>query len=280
MALCISLINMKGGVGKTTLATQLAWHATRTLDKRVLLIDLDPQANASQSLMTPQKYVAHLNGNKPTIVDLFEEFTPTGHARGAPTPLDPTTLICTVARYEDGSHLDVLPSRLELSWTLRNPAGKENLLARFVSTIGQEYDLIVIDCAPTDSMLTDAAYMCSRHILVPMKAEFLATIGFPLLKRSLDAFKIRNTGSAIDICGLVLNDYNPTKREYRLAQNDIKKVSKAYGWHMFTNNIPHSDSYFRASRDGKSIDVVKGAHKTTKDMFVDFATELFGRIGL
>ena len=52
MAVCISMINMKGGVGKTTLATQIAWYATRSLDKKVLLVDLDPQANASQSVMS------------------------------------------------------------------------------------------------------------------------------------------------------------------------------------------------------------------------------------
>jgi len=54
MAVCVSLINMKGGVGKTTLASQIAWHAVIARDKKVLLIDLDPQANASQSVMSPR----------------------------------------------------------------------------------------------------------------------------------------------------------------------------------------------------------------------------------
>jgi len=56
MAVCVSMINMKGGVGKTTLASQIAWYATERLDKKVLLIDLDPQANASQSVMSPQTW--------------------------------------------------------------------------------------------------------------------------------------------------------------------------------------------------------------------------------
>lgn len=278
MAICVSLINMKGGVGKTTLASQLAWYATRHENKRVLLIDLDPQANASQSIMSPRKYVDHLDADRPTIVNLFEEFTPSGLTRGAPMPLDAAALIHRRAKYNDGSYLDVLPSRLELSWTLRNSSGKENLLARFVAKVQQNYDLIVIDCAPTDSMLTDAAYLCSRYILVPIKAEFLASIGFPLLKRSLEAFKIRNQDHTIEICGLVFNDYYRNKREYTLAREDIERKAKTYGWHIFENDIPHSDSYYRSARDGMPIDSTKGAHSTVKDDFDAFATEFFGRI--
>lgn len=67
MAICVSLINMKGGVGKTTLASQIAWHAVRQLDKRVLLIDLDPQANASQSIMSPKTWVEYLDKGGLTI---------------------------------------------------------------------------------------------------------------------------------------------------------------------------------------------------------------------
>jgi len=280
MAICVSLINMKGGVGKTTLASQLAWHATRQNNKRVLLIDLDPQANASQSIMTPAKYVEHLDADRPTIVNLFEEFTPSGLTRGSPTALDAKALIHRRVKYSEGGVLDVLPSRLELSWTLRNSSGKENLLARFVAKVQENYDLIVIDCAPTDSMLTDAAYLCSRYILVPIKAEFLAAIGFPLLKRSLEAFKIRHEDHLIEICGLVFNDYYRNRREYTLAREDIEHKAQAFGWHIFSNDIPHSDSYFRSAREGMPIDATKGAHTTVKDDFDAFATEFCDRIKL
>ena len=192
MAVCVSLINMKGGVGKTTLASQIAWHATLQNDKKVLLIDLDPQANASQSVMSPQKWVKYLDAGGLTVADIFEQFTPTGTASGAPTALNPSTAIYKRVEYSDGSLLHIVPSRLELSWTLRNPTGKETLLARFVSKVEANYDLIVIDCSPTDSILTDAAYHCSRYVLVPIRAEFLASIGFPLLNRSLAAFRMRH----------------------------------------------------------------------------------------
>ncbi len=93
MSVSVSMINMKGGVGKTTIATQLAWYATRYLNKKVLLIDLDPQANASQSVMSPQRYVQYLNKGGLTVVDIFEEFTPTGPASG-----------CCQGRYANRQH--------------------------------------------------------------------------------------------------------------------------------------------------------------------------------
>ena len=121
MALCVSLINMKGGVGKTTIATQLAWDAVRRLNKKVLVIDLDPQSDASQSIMSPQTYVDYLNGRGLTVVDLFEQFTPTGTATGSPTALKVDDVVYRRVKYKDGSLLHLVPSRLELSWTYGIP---------------------------------------------------------------------------------------------------------------------------------------------------------------
>jgi chromosome partitioning protein len=282
MAVCVSMINMKGGVGKTTLATQLAWYATMQRDMKVLVIDLDPQANASQSLMSPQTYVTYLDEGGLTVADIFEQFTPTSRSAGSPTKLEPSKVIHRRVNYTDGSLLHLVPSRLELSWTLRNPTGKETLLPRFVAKIQDKYDLIVIDCSPTDSILTDAAYHCSRYILVPIRAEFLASIGFPLLNRSIQAFKIRHEDKVLDICGLVFNDYvrGNQKRENELARKDVEQKAKEYSWYVFKNDIPHSDSYYRAARDGMPIDNTKGTHDKVKTEFAAFADEFFERIGL
>jgi len=282
MAICVSLINMKGGVGKTTLASQIAWHAVRQLDKRVLLIDLDPQANASQSIMSPKTWVEYLDKGGLTIADIFEQFTPTGTTSGSPKKLDPLEAIFHRVNYEDGSFLHLVPSRLELSWTLRNPHDKDTLLPRFVAKVEKEYDLIILDCSPTDSILTDAAYHCSRYILVPIRAEFLASIGFPLLNRSIEAFKMRHEDKVIEVCGLVFNDFvrGNEKREHKLARQDVEDKATQYGWYIFRNDIPHSDSYFRAARDGMPIDRAKGTHEQVKDEFASFAAELFERIGL
>jgi chromosome partitioning protein len=282
MAICVSLINMKGGVGKTTLASQIAWHAVRQLDKKVLLIDLDPQANASQSIMSPRTWVEYLDNGGLTVADIFEQFTPTGTASGSPKKLDPLKVISKRVDYDDGSLLHIVPSRLELSWTLRNPHDKDTLLPRFVAKIEHRYDLIILDCSPTDSILTDAAYHCSRYILVPIRAEFLASIGFPLLNRSIEAFKMRHEDKVIEVCGLVFNDFirGNEKREHKLARKNVNDKATEYGWYIFKNDIPHSDSYFRAARDGMPIDRAKGTHEKVKDEFASFATEFFERIGL
>lgn len=282
MAVCVSMINMKGGVGKTTLASQIAWYATRQLNKKVLLVDLDPQANASQSVMSPKTYVDYLNGEGLTVADIFEEFTPTGTASGSPKKLDPQGVIYNRVEYDDDSLLHLVPSRLELSWTLRNPTGKETLLARFIAKVEERYDLIIIDCSPTDSILTDAAYHCTRYILVPIRAEFLASIGFPLLERSIKAFKIRHEDKVIEVCGLVFNDFdrNDGRRENRVAREDVCAKAAQYEWYVFENDIPHSDSYFRAARDGMPIENTKGAHEQVKSEFAAFANEFFPRVGL
>lgn len=282
MAVCVSMINMKGGVGKTTIASQIAWHAVLHLDKKVLLIDLDPQANASQSVMSPQEYVRYLNAGGLTVHDIFEQFASTGSAPGNPTALDPSKAIHSRVEYRDGSLLHIVPSRLELSRTLRNPDDKETLLRRFVANIAGRYDLIIIDCSPTDSMLTDAAYYCSKYILVPIRAEFLASIGFPLLNRSIEAFRIRHDDNLPEVCGLVFNDFvrGNVKSENKSARADVVEQANKYGWRVFRNDIPHSDSYFKAAREGLAISRTKGTHKKVKAEFGAFATEFFGRIGL
>ena len=282
MAVCVSLINMKGGVGKTTLASQIAWYAVMQMNKKVLLIDLDPQSNASQSVMSPQTWVTYLDEGGLTVANIFEQFTPAGTASGSPKKLDYSKVIFNRIEYTDGSLLHIVPSRLELSWTLRNPTGKEDLLARFVAKVEMNYDLILIDCSPTDSILTDAAYHCSRYILVPIRAEFLASIGFPLLNRSIKAFQMRHEDREIEVCGLVFNDFvrGNEKREHKLARKDVRDKAIEYQWDVFKNDIPHSDSYFRTAREGMPIEHTKGTHKKVIVEFKAFADEFFGKIGL
>jgi hypothetical protein len=87
MATVVSMINMKGGVGKTTLAIQLA-HIADQVNLRTLAIDLDPQSNLSQALMGPRAYIEHLALDKPTVVQIFDEYVPTSSRSGSPRVLN------------------------------------------------------------------------------------------------------------------------------------------------------------------------------------------------
>jgi chromosome partitioning protein len=97
-----------------------------------------------------------------------------------------------------------VPSRLELAFTVRNPAQKEMLLAKFVAKIESNYDLILIDCPPTELFLTTAAYLASDYILVPVKPEYLSTMGLPLLVNSLDEFHKHYVDHKAELSGIVL----------------------------------------------------------------------------
>ena len=85
VAVTVSLINMKGGVGKTTIASQLAHAADR--DMKVLAVDLDPQSNLRQSIMGIQAYVKHPKDNRPTIAQIFEEYIPAEGDYGSARPI-------------------------------------------------------------------------------------------------------------------------------------------------------------------------------------------------
>ena len=76
MATTVSLINMKGGVGKTTLAFNLAWYCAWQANMKVLAVDLDPQSNLSQYLMGAKDYLTYMDAQRPTIVEVFEQFSP------------------------------------------------------------------------------------------------------------------------------------------------------------------------------------------------------------
>lgn len=276
MSISVSFINMKGGVGKTTLATQVA-HAADKAGFKTLAVDLDPQSNLSQSLMTPKKYVKHLKDKKPTIAQIFDNYIPSSEDYESPRLLDVHDVIVKNAGYWYSSSLDLIPSRLELSRILKNPTGKERRLAKALSKISSEYNLIIIDCAPTESILTEAAYFASRYILVPVKPEFMATIGLPLLSRSIEEFKLENEDHELDLCGVVFNHSSSytSGPEGRQSIEEVTEEAKKRGWKVFDTHIHYSASYPKSAREGTPIgstsyvrwEVTQGFRKFEKEFY-------------
>lgn len=281
MANVVSLINMKGGVGKTTLAAQLA-HAADSRNIRTLAVDLDPQSNLSQSLLTPEKYVKHLRDKKPTIVQLFEQYFPPTSEYSSPRPAEIQDVILKKSGYWIKARLDLIPSRLELSHTLKNPTGKERRLARALAKVSEQYDLILIDCAPTESILTEAAYHASRYVLVPVKPEFLATIGLPLLARSIEEFKLENGDHQLDICGMVFNHSSSYSNgpEGKKSIREVQGEAKKHGWHVFETHVRYSASYAKAAREGTAIGRTSYSRYEVSAEFDRFVDEFFTAIGM
>lgn len=273
---------MKGGVGKSTLATNLAWQFAAMLNwsgKKVLVIDLDPQFNATQYLVGQAKVKQILDEGRPTVWDIFEQLTRTPDSKGL-KPLDPANVISTVATFRDGSCIDLIPSRLELAYSLRNPGQKEELLAKFVSKIDDQYNLILIDCAPTESLLTMAAYLASDYILVPVKPEYLSTIGLPLLIRSMEEFHTHHENHDLKLAGIVFNSTTQYVPEEAKSKAEVKAEAKKHGWYVFKEEVSYSRSYPKGAREGLPIFRTSYSRLDQADKFHSFAKEFADRIGL
>src|SRR3989440_8541400 len=133
MATTVSLINMKGGVGKTTLAFNLAWYCAWQANMKVLAVDLDPQSNLSQYLMGAKDYLTYMDAQCPTIVEVFEQFSPPRAGKASPTPLVANEVIHSLREWDDGCSLSLGPSRLGPAWTLKNPTDKSAILPQLLA---------------------------------------------------------------------------------------------------------------------------------------------------
>ncbi len=275
--IAISVINMKGGVGKSTLSALLCRYASRSLGLDVLAIDLDPQANLSQAFMGPA-YRTFLSEGKPSIVEIFNGYLPSSKTRQSPSSLSVEEVAVSSARLGSES-LQIIPSRFDFSDNLIGALRPDpKILARCLSENFQKKDLVVIDCAPTESVLTRAAYHASGLILVPVKPEYFATIGFPLLQQSLTKFRSENRSHILEVAGVVINNAfydggNDGGPEKRRALREIRAEAEKNSWHVFSKQIPHSRGFPKMMRG--DFDYPGNATE-----YVHFAKEFFDTIGI
>ena len=189
MAETIAVLNMKGGVGKTTLAVNLASHCYSPGRDSVLLVDLDPQFNASQYLMNYKTYEEHLKKGG-TIADLLIDsptLTLRRHTRKTKKIED--CIYNIKSRQGLRKKFDFLPSQLALSHVVKNPAQMEYKLEKVLKTVQSRYKYIFIDCAPTDSVLTTMALMASDFILIPVRPDRFSILGYALVGETVRQFR-------------------------------------------------------------------------------------------
>jgi len=225
----VSVINYKGGVGKTTttanLAGELAWHG-----RKVLLVDLDPQASLTFSFIRPEEWLADFATSR-TIKKWFDALS-----EGSDFPL--SDLIFTPPRTNqrlgNRGGLDLLPSHLGLinvdlelatelgGATLRQSKRRylkvHRRLAEGLAGLEHDrYDVILIDCPPNFNIVTKNAIVASDRILIPAKADYLSTLGIDYLQKN--------------VSGLI-EDFN----EYAAVEDDsiVQKIDPAFLGVVFT----------------------------------------------
>lgn len=208
MATVISLLNHKGGVGKTTSSIGIGAGLVK-LGKRVLLMDLDPQANLTLSLGVPRQKV--------TIYEALR-----GEAE--------------LVSYNVKEDLDVIPSTLDLSGAemeLINEAGREFILRETLEPLQEEYDYIIIDCPPSLGLLTLNSLTSSNYVIIPLQTEFLALQGLTKIKQVIDKVRFR-LNKKLQIAGVIATMYDNRKV---LNREVVETIKKYFGKKVFKTLI-------------------------------------------
>ncbi|MXS19892.1 AAA family ATPase [Pseudomonas oryzihabitans] len=243
----VSFVNMKGGVAKTTLAVNVAHCLSARHGFRVLIIDLDPQFNATQCLITGDRYKEHVNKHLHTVVDLFDD-TPRpiiGAVQG--TSLNKVISFDEIVPITVRKNLSLLPGALELyRLEMSGGQGRELRLKNYVETLSKKdlFDVVIVDTPPTPSAWMSAALIASDAYLVPVRPEPLSVTGIDLL-RSVISRVSSNFNLQIDCAGVVLTVAEENTRVFRESKDFVDQNSFWKG-KRFQRHLPKRTAVARA----------------------------------
>jgi len=208
-----ALANQKGGVGKTTTAINLA-ACLAEAGERALVIDLDPQANATSGL--------GMRANGTSSYDLLD---------GAP--------ISELAKHTAFANLDLVPSRPDLAGAVVELAAREDgerYLAQALASGTSQYDFVFVDCPPALGPLTVNALAAADRVLVPVQAEYYALEGLTQLMQSIELIR-RRLNPGLGIGGVLMTMVDARTR---LAQDVEAEVRRHFGALVFRTSVPRS----------------------------------------
>lgn len=229
-AFVIAMCNQKGGVGKTTTAINLG-AALAEVNRRVLLIDFDPQGSLSVGLgINP-------HGLEASIYDLLM-------VRGT----DPHDII----QHTSVPRLDILPANIDLSAAevqLVSEVAREHTLSRVIQPLKSQYDIIIIDCAPSLGLLTVNALTSADGVLIPLEAEFFALRGVAMLTDTIAKVKER-LNSRLELIGILGTMYDPRTLHNREV---VDRVEEAFGDKVFTTKIRRTVKFPETTVAGEPI---------------------------
>ncbi len=229
MAYILALANQKGGVGKTTTAVNLG-AALASAGKRILLVDLDPQGNASSHLGYRRGEVER------SIYNVLVERTPVRDAIIHTTRL----------------HLDLLPAVTELAGAEVEMVGmmaREQLLGKALSQVASRYDYILLDPPPSMGLLTVNALTAANGVIVPVQAEYLALEGLTQLINTLELVQ-EQLNPGLNILGLLVTMYDARTN---LAADVAAELRKHFPDQVFNTHIPRNVRLSEAPSHGSTI---------------------------
>jgi chromosome partitioning protein len=227
----IAVANQKGGVGKTTTAVNLA-ACLAALGKRVLLFDLDPQANATSGVGLEK-----IEGASAYRVLLGE-----GH-------------LAEKIKKTAFERLEIIPSEVDLCGADFELARGENHLERVRTALRpvallEQFDLILIDCPPSLGILTLNAFAAADGLLVPLQCEYYALEGISMLNRIMAQLHDNGVNPSLELTGVVMTMYDGRTR---LSQQVVDEVREHFGERVFETMIPRSTRLAEAPSFGKPI---------------------------
>jgi chromosome partitioning protein len=252
MARAISICNQKGGVGKTTTAINLSVYLA-ALGKKILLIDFDPQANASSGLGYPPKLednsVYHGISGYATIENLIRNTTIFNH------------------------HL--IPSNQHLAGALIelvNLPEREYYLRRFINRLRHQYDYIFIDLPPNLNLLTVNGLVASDEVLIPIQCEYYSLEGLGQLLETIELIN-KNLWQRLKVAGGLLTMYD--KRE-KLSREVALEVRKHFPYHVYGAEIPRCVALAEAPSFGKPI-ILYNPNSTGAKAYERLAREILNK---
>ncbi len=252
MANIISFANQKGGVGKTTSAVNCA-AALGALGKKVLLLDLDPQGNATSGVGIRRKTI------KQSSYDVI-----IGRAKASEAITD-----------TGFKNLFCIPSQIALAgaeFELIDTEKREMLLKNALSDIEDEFDFIIIDCPPSLSILSINALAASTGIIIPMQCEFYALEGLSQLMLSIKQIK-KLYNPALEITGILITMFNG---RLNLSLQVLDELKKYYADKLFKTSVVRNVKLSEAPSYGEPI-IYYDKHSKGAQAYMDLAREILSR---